>query len=491
MTDTQVVDVLTLPRVEQKNAKIRRVLSDPAVAAKRAETLNPEQKVLFDMLIDRASLGEGEHPVIKGYAGTGKSYLIATFVESMLLNHKMKIAMTAPTNKAVRVLKDQADFNHENLEFSTIHSLLGLREQIDGFGNQKFVQMSKEHCRLGEYSILIIDESSMLSDELFLLIYPYIESGKLLAIFMGDPCQIPPVGMKDSIPFDTDKQSKYKLKEYSLTTIVRQAVGNPIIECTMKLRTALGRPVSFPVKENKQLENSADGLYWFDGTKKTEVVNLLKTYFQSQNFKMDSDFVKVVCWTNRSVDGFNRMIRKMIYGPEVKALEVGEKLIANKPIVDTNGEGEKTIIMSTNDEFEVLSFSVKHGNYKGTKLAYYEVSVLQEQFGYSAEKIIRIIHESSQDDYNAIIEHLKELAVAQKRGSYEAASKWKDYYEFHEVFANVNYNYAITAHKSQGSTYQNCFVVETDIDANKDIIERNRIKYTAMSRASKKLFVIC
>ena len=54
----------------------------------------------------------------------------------------------------------------------------------------------------------------------------------------------------------------------------------------------------------------------------------------------------------------------------------------------------------------------------------------------------------------------------------------------------MNYAYAITAHKSQGSTYNTTFVLEDDIDVNSDIVERNRIKYTAYTRSSKKLYVL-
>jgi ATP-dependent exoDNAse (exonuclease V) alpha subunit len=59
--------------------------------------------------------------------------------------------------------------------------------------------------------------------------------------------------------------------------------------------------------------------------------------------------------------------------------------------------------------------------------------------------------------------------------------KWSD---------NVMHNYAITAHKAQGSTYENVILIEEDLDRNKKIVERNRIKYTAYTRAKNKLFIL-
>ena len=54
----------------------------------------------------------------------------------------------------------------------------------------------------------------------------------------------------------------------------------------------------------------------------------------------------------------------------------------------------------------------------------------------------------------------------------------------------MSYSYEITAHKAQGSTYDNAFVLEADMDINRKIKERNRIKYTAFTRPKYKLFVI-
>jgi ATP-dependent exoDNAse (exonuclease V) alpha subunit len=67
---------------------------------------------------------------------------------------------------------------------------------------------------------------------------------------------------------------------------------------------------------------------------------------------------------------------------------------------------------------------------------------------------------------------------------------WIRYYGFIRRYADVSYGYAITAHKSQGSTYNTTFVLDDDINMNFNVVERNRIKYTAYTRASKKLYVL-
>ena len=99
---------------------------------------------------------------------------------------------------------------------------------------------------------------------------------------------------------------------------------------------------------------------------------------------------------------------------------------------------------------------------------------------------IDILHESSQDDFKKAAELLKQDAIS-KRGKDKS---WIKYYDFLRLYADVNYSYSITCHKAQGSTYGITFVLEDDIDVNLDVVERNRIKYTAYTRPKKKLYVL-
>ena len=59
-----------------------------------------------------------------------------------------------------------------------------------------------------------------------------------------------------------------------------------------------------------------------------------------------------------------------------------------------------------------------------------------------------------------------------------------------EKYADVKYNYALTVHKAQGSTFENAIVINCDISRIKDTLERNKLLYTAITRARNKLFMI-
>ena len=68
---------------------------------------------------------------------------------------------------------------------------------------------------------------------------------------------------------------------------------------------------------------------------------------------------------------------------------------------------------------------------------------------------------------------------------------WKEYYDFINSFCYVNYSYAMTIHKAQGSTIDNVYVVEKDINiCDWDILQRNKLKYTAFTRAAKNLHIL-
>lgn len=458
--------------------------------------LTEHQQQSYKELIEFLEDEDATLHLLSGYAGVGKSYLTNMFTEHCLGVKNKRVAVTAPTNKAVKVLRDMGQFKDANLQYSTIHSLLGLKEQIDGYGKQSFVQDRGKHAddpKVGDFDIIIIDEASMVQDDLLIGaskitgLFEYANMFNFKILFVGDECQIPPVGKDRCLPFEEESQETFGIKVSRLTEIVRQAEDNPIIKLTLAVRKALGRDIVLPVMEDEYTEDLS-GVFFLDADKKEVMDSLMQAYFTSDNFKQDADFAKVIAYRNKTVDMFNKRIRKMIYGSTAKRIEVGEKLIANKPILR---ESDNKVLFTTNDEFEVESFEEVQGDYKGAELWFYDARVKSTTAsGDLRYETIRIVHEKSLEDYSLILDHLKELAMNEKKGSWEAASKWKDFYKIQNIFADVNYNYAITSHKSQGSTYVNTFVVDEDINVNRKIKERNRIKYTAYTRPSSRLFVI-
>lgn len=142
-------------------------------------------------------LKAGKNVFLTGSAGTGKTYLLNKYIE-YLKNRKITPVVLAPTGIAA-----------SHINGMTIHSFfgLGVREKVDnGFVNflvrQKFIQN-----RLSRLKVLIIDEVSMISPDLFETIDKILQKfksskepfGGVQLVLSGDFFQLPPIskGMRE------------------------------------------------------------------------------------------------------------------------------------------------------------------------------------------------------------------------------------------------------------------------------------------------------
>jgi ATP-dependent exoDNAse (exonuclease V) alpha subunit len=456
--------------------------------------LNGDQRAAFARLVKYVrDPKDGSVYVLKGWAGTGKTFCISFFI-NYLLNELYedkawyKIAVTGPTNKSVRVIKKSTGIYNHRVSFLTIHKLLGLKEKITGDGIQEFVNDPTQPSKITKIKLLIIDEVSMLNDELFEQVIKKRDDIKIIC--MGDPAQIPPVGKADCIPFQTELAEEYDITTLELRTVMRQKLDNPIISSSVKIRNNVTEadPGIDPVSI---VNDSGEGIEFINlnnPADRKSISEIVARYFKSSQFEEDSEYSKIIAWRNKTVATMNTMVRRTIYGEDLISSKIlnGEKLIANNPYIVMG-----TVVFNTNDEFTVESFKIRTKKFRvedvEEHIKFYEASVwyLDDNDTKQVE-VIEILHEDSEYEFTKLANILKRIAI-QKKGKDKS---WIDYYDFIREFADVNYAYCITAHKSQGSTYEVSLVMEDDIDMNWDVVERNRIKYTSYTRAKKKLYVL-
>ena len=456
--------------------------------------LNGDQRAAFGRLVkyvrdphDRSVY------VLKGWAGTGKTFCISFFINYLLdelFEDKSwyKIAVTGPTNKSVRVIKKSTGIYNHRVSFLTIHKLLGLKEKITGDGVQEFVNDPTQPSKITKIKLLIIDEVSMLNDELFEQVIKKRDDIKIIC--MGDPAQIPPVGKPDCIPFREELAEEYDIKTIELKTVMRQKLDNPIISSSVLIRNNVTE--SDPgVEPNTIVNENGEGIEFLNlnnPEQRKSISDIVARYFKTSEFENDSEFAKIIAWRNKTVATMNSVVRRVIYGEDKiseKILE-GEKLIANNPYIVMG-----TVVFNTNDEFTAESFKIKTKKYRVEEaeenIKFYEASVWYYDDNDTRQvEVIEILHEDSEYEFNRLANILKRIAI-QKKGKDKS---WINYYDFIREFADVSYAYCITAHKSQGSTYEISVVMEDDIDMNWDVVERNRIKYTSYTRAKKKLYIL-
>jgi hypothetical protein len=293
------------------------------------------------------------------------------------------------------------------------------------------------------------------------------------------------VGQESSLPFNKDIRMKHGIEMSSLNTIIRQAEGNPIIENATNIRARIYAPVQ--ILNPQEVKNSLGGVFPIKREIETPffIQNILPM-FKSPNYERSIDYIKVIGWRNIIIDDYNKIIREYIFGENLPKIIIGDKLIADNPIMDAG----RTLI-STNEEMEVLSTEIMQEDMSDEYiLKYYWTKVRVYTNEKYNEYMIRILHEDSEPAFKKLCTLQIALANGYPKGSYQFRSAWVDYYTFLKHWHQVKYSYAITAHKSQGSTYENAYVLKWDIETSRNVYERNRILYTACTRPSKNLFIV-
>ena len=480
-------------------------------AAAKLQRLNDEQRAMHGAVVDllmNFNPKEGKLMIrMIGYAGTGKTFTLNRIVESCVLrDSSMVFAMTAPTNKAVRVLRKNCE-NPDFFEFGTIHSLLGLEQRINDFTGEvtyeaEYASMRSKIIRLDECDALVVDESSMLDPVLFSKLLVYLQRRNIPVLFVGDDAQIPPVGFKSSPVFSEHSVQEHNMLTYYLTRIMRQGEGSEIIQYATFIRQNL----RYLTHNQFNIDPSMKALQILP--KDRSSYPIIKELFTSNEFRNDPDYCKVLAYRNVEVRKFNTLIRQFYHGEEnlPKVVE-GDLLVADSPILGPqNSSGLKSILVSKSEEMEVTRCKVISREYsyqdfqddKSTETTIKTVSITSYQTEVTISdissnkfrsQIINIVHESDEGYLMALKNNLADKI---KKSCPPALRKtmWKSLFQLRDCFADVTHNYAITVHKSQGSTYTHCISNEWDIQNNSEVEERNRIKYVAATRAKETLFLV-
>ena len=81
---------------------------------------------------------------------------------------------------------------------------------------------------------------------------------------------------------------------------------------------------------------------------------------------------------------------------------------------------------------------------------------------------------------------LNELSMEAKGGK---RYKWREFWELKEAFHEIRHSYAITSHRSQGSSYRKVFVDLEDLMLNRNKAEAFRSLYVSCTRQREELWI--
>lgn len=379
--------------------------------------------------------------VLRGYSGCGKSTLVRTLLDQLpgfnkaahLINpnhREYEVALTATTNKAAENLGSITGQGAV-----TIHSFLGLRVQTDYRSNTTTLIPRTNEQKQGY--LLFIDEASYVDKQLLSFIFKMTYNCKV--VFIGDPAQLTPVKSVGTPVFDANFTGA------ALTTVVRQAEGNPIVDLSTKFRHTVNTGEFFSFKPD------GEHVVYLD---RESFNKAIEQEFSRPDWRYQDS--KILAWTNKCVIGYNHFVRNLAKGDP--HFQVDDYAVCNS-FVTVGKSSIKT------DQL------VQIGAIENDSVRYDVPGNMVCVDG------IWVFHPKSLELWNAGIKKMraKDLfgAVA------EMESQWID----------LRAAYACTINKAQGSTFDRVFVDLDDIRRCNSGDQIARMLYVGVSRARTQVFL--
>lgn len=443
-------------------------------------TPTTEQKERITDIADFVSaIGNRSVFMLKGYAGTGKTTLVSTLVRSLPILGKRSVLM-APTGRAAKVLS-----KYSKKSASTIHKkIYWIRTNKSG---NTFIKL-KENTHSN--TIFIVDEASMIpenSDKGFgnrsllddLMKYVY-EGSDCKLILIGDTAQLPPVHLDISPALDEWRLEENYNKQVickELTQVVRQKENSLILENATNLRNRISNAdYSYPkLATNTEVVRLNTG---------EELQDALEASYSNEGVNSTT----ILCRSNKRANLYNQQIRVKIRWQE-NEISTGDMLMVVRNNYHWLDDSSKAGFIANGDIIEVVKIKETIERY-GFRFAKASIKMAD----YPDEKELDVIllldtltSESPAITYEQYQQLYKEVGLDYKGGK-EINRKIKEDKFFNAL--QIKFAYAITCHKSQGGQWENVFV---DLGYfTEDMLDKSYLRwmYTALTRASKKLYLI-
>ena len=462
-------------------------------------TYNKEQQsaIINAVSFLKTNTDPTQYYVIEGKAGTGKTTIAKEILKEF---EDEQIYIAAVSHKAKGVIKNSFGEDTRGKKFFSIASLLGMKGINDNdTQTTKFQVGLKVPLLDNPPALLVIDEASMITEDVLKKIIDINSSlsRPFQMLFLGDIGQIQPIRDDQSEFYRTHKDllnkksdifnSKHKSK---LITRVRQGEANPILpyadyfwENSQKENPELN-PTQHIVRNN-QITDKGSLLF---SNSEGEVLNSVIKAVKNAVEKGLTNHVKIVTYHVNEKTELNQKIHDALFGKD-SDYSKGDMLILNSPydLPDVNAtmENSSEIQIKSIQDTDVDEFGV-HTLYLETNGKAYTRTGNEQK-----DCVIQVV---SRNDIGLYNQKLQELASRAKRQTNKALKRqaWSDFWEYKGRYADVDFGYAITAHKSQGSTYDIVVVDEKDIMGTTATSnqEKSELIYTALTRPRKTAIVI-
>lgn len=467
-------------------------------------SLNDQQKsALYEL--EKFIEDDGTEITLSGYAGTGKSTIIGIF--SKWLNNRIgrgNIVYTAPTHRANVITKQ----NNPNANVYTLSALFGFTPDTDIAMEQGSLDLrelefrAKNQMKYEPGQLIIIDEASMVQDGLYEYIQEIVAKHNGSVIYVGDSAQLRPV-KSDHISkvFTSDG-----VPQITLTKVERTG-DNPILKEATRLRQGEGLSYQTDINDKGQgvLYTSDDAV----------IDENLKQIVSSEEFNADPLHFRVLTATNAAASTYNSKIRSLRYGKFAKPFVKGDIIMGysnklRKPDgsyrLINSGDYIVQSVKDTNIKFktdkgdiEFKAFNLSIRPTGSTIMDDFQITVIDKNEPDSKlfeiveykDRLWRMAKEAKQNKQISKYRDLVQMAF-NIDNELNITKNLEDNQGRLKIRKAIDYGYAQTVWKSQGSTYSKVLILSNEIDTfgyGKDVMQlRNELRYVAVSRA--KNFVI-
>lgn len=426
--------------------------------------------------MDRFIKSDETSMTLSGYAGTGKTSIMQMLAEKAKKQHG-RVEFCASTNKAAAVLNDKV--SKSGFQASTLNKLFGIAVEVDpnskSYNAKNLVNALKDN-NLFVGTTIFIDEASMINEENYNTIKEIAENNHLKIIFVGDEAQLAPVNEDDISKVFRNGDGKV----IRLTQVERTG-DNAILKEATDLRN--NKPLSGVSSFNTKGEGVA-----YIAPQHQEALDEVVEHFVP-GLKKDPNHFRILAYTNKAVAKYNDQVRDLL-GYTTPVPQVGEPMMGYSNWGYTwdyrTRKGYYKLLNS--ESYKVMSvgkpIKVTH-SVNGIPIVMEAIPVtLEDSLGKRDTFNYMDIKSNPQNRHNAEIlanEKNRLWKEAKKRGigrdvRIALYNKINDIEKF--LFVNdavtgdegnvlqskvIDFGYAMTVHKSQGSTFTNVLVDDVDI----------------------------
>ncbi len=423
--------------------------------------------------------------ILKGYAGTGKTYIISNIVKNLWKINK-SVVLLAPTGRSAKVLSSYC-----NKEAYTVHKEIFYTKN-NFSGNLEFTLKINKH----KNTIFIVDEASMIStnrgdgvglfsQSLLDNIIKYVYSGfKCKLLIIGDVAQLPPVKSNISYALDDgylEKEYNKSINSVELTDVVRQEKESGILSFATSVRNKIESDFFEDISFNSEI---------FSDVVKVEDGEQLMNLIQDSYSKYGIEETAIIVRSNKRANLYNRSVRDKILNNE-NIISVGDLLMViknnyfwlnNKRDLGFIANGDIIKIKEIHNIQNIYGFKfaeVKISMVDYPKISPFEtVLILDSLFINTPALDFNIMNKL----YQEILKDYMNVKTKYKRHMGVKNNKF-----FNAL--QVKFAYSFTCHKSQGGQWSSIFLEFPFLPNGMDE-DFFRWLYTAITRAKSKLHLI-